>query len=776
MSEIERKNYLIDKRVEEELIGVEDESIKKAIEEGAKERKKAYNELDAYLKENKPKRPNLFKERIKKEAGIDENFQLNTDEINSLINDLSEPSYVPYNGQARYKELIADAKEVLKAATAFEQDKKNVASKRLFDEKYARFYKDVAKFNRQSKYEKDVRQAEFSPEGEEILKERQDKINHILELFNPALPLGEERNDYIENAEESEKEITDSEREIRKEKDTRVQQYEELCKHVDGVKFNSAEVGSGFSILKKNLKELAKLEKDFGTVAPFLRPEKDSNDAFKPEPMTKAERQAKYKTILMIENRLKKDAEAYTESLREKIKNSSSDAQKRACMRAISFVDCIKADINERMLAENRELQRMAPAKKNQDSEDKELDYYAKVQEKIDGLKPAGKENLVVVKDDIFNFEGEDDDFELDENEKSLLGVDEKLLKSNIYDMMEDKYYGLNNAEKQDKLQKDILAAKAKENSKVIPEYEFKVDDIQTDMVEMLKLGEKNVYFGTNEYKQLITCAEKFAEAKKNYESKLPELDKKAYKSMLQWGTGLNKRMDTYIERKKKEIQTDIDKGKVPNFNSVKRCELVKNLRDELVKIRDKDIQRHPETSLNIQMEAQRVIREDKKHPLSYEAYRKSVFSSLYLKQLKENYDATKSTKRTGVQKQALEKLGEGLTSSKYRKAVGAMESAVEGTDFDKYLKTYIKYQGGQVFNAVNVDKEAVDSLKSTINKMHENLDDYETAAKYDNFIGVIKMLGFSKVLKKENVDMRSSDKILSENAKNASRNSSFSI
>ncbi len=335
---------------------------------------------------------------------------------------------------------------------------------------------------------------------------------------------------------------------------------------------------------------------------------------------------------------------------------------------------------------------------------------------------------------------------------------------------------------------KDVFGRRNfKDKDLIENKFEFEINDFETDMIEMLKMGNKKVYFGSDEYNDLITMAEYIAEAKKKL-SEAPN-DSKAYLDVLQSETKLNKMMDKYIARKDKEIADDIRKGKTPNFNSERRCNLVKSLREGFKAVRDRDIQMNPLKAIVGAIRIEEERRNDKKHPLTYDEYLRSLCSSIYLNAIKGKYDAVMAGEKNvsdKVKAGAKEQLKKDMSLNSYRNAVDSMRDALKNTKFETYLQNAYKKQGGDAFlpmingkvndKAVTAISESLDYSILLLNRYNpENIPkgissdpEYfkQLCARHDNMIGIIMAAGFGKALKDNGIELKTSAKLIEEQHK----------
>ena len=238
---------------------------------------------------------------------------------------------------------------------------------------------------------------------------------------------------------------------------------------------------------------------------------------------------------------------------------------------------------------------------------------------------------------------------------------------------------------------------------------------------------------------------------------------RKAYREMLQAESLLNKKMDTYIERKKTEIRNDINRGKDPNFNSVKRSELVTALRDELIKVKDRDIAIDPLSALKDGMKIEEKRRANTENPLNYEEFRRSAFNSFYSKCLLDRYNEHRLANKT---QEGLDIVAKGMKTATFRKNLDEMENAIKGTAFDNYMKTNFSRYGGMVFNPERygmINRGGIDSIRDSLNTLKNGLETKEGVEKYDKFVSIVNMLGFKKVLEAKGVKLQSSNEIFEE-------------
>ncbi len=715
---------------------------------------------------------------------IEDYYNQRPTSMENALENLKSNELLPYYGREELKKLKETATDALKSYNDYKNNPDSDENERDYNIKYCAFLEAYNKFAgiEVAEEKEDVKAGLVDPEvnlatielglNNRINTSRRENIVFLKNGFDTLFTNKKDYAKLTENIPTIEKYTADAKEELSKSK----LGFKDLIKMVEKSNLGAYKNDNRYKRIMRDLKALDVLDRELVQ-----------------ECETNAERLAKRKSILLIENRVKNEAEQYMQALK-----TAAEIKKMGivnCEKMTYHLENITHVIARKISYENKRLDSYRPKKssvkddylKVSEIDAKKIDEESEIDEFNIGNPEELRDELGKAKE--FGFEldhgnnifADEPDIDLDE-EKSFIdmnddnslenktiqkeelnGVMKKVYVDDMNDELEE-YNAIANG-----INKKTGDKKKKESNKELrqAEYHIEVYDIQNDMLEMLKMGNKKVHMGTKEYDRLISTTEQFVRIKAEFD-KDPH-NNKAYRDLLQVESKLNAQMDKYLERKRNEIKSAEDRDKLPNFNSLRRYDLVRGLRDELTRIREMDIDRNPnraiENAINIEDERRKNTRE----PLTYKEFRKSVLATFYLTTIKNRFGNSK------------EKLREYMRIGNYRNAVSSMEKAMEGTEFDAYLKRMYKKKGAMAFSVRNsrgqLNEDAISALRSTLSSMQHDIvendpkhifdaDEEEFAEKcrnYDNMVGISKFLGFASVLEQRDFKLHTA-KIIADN------------
>lgn len=712
---------------------------------------------------------------------IEDYYNQHPKSMENALENLKSNELLPYYGREELEKLKETATDALRSYNDYKNNPDSDENERDYNIKYCAFLEAYNKFAgiEVAEEKEDVKAGLVDPEvnfelglNNRINTSRRENIVFLKNGFDTLFTNKKDYAKLTENIPTIEKYTADAKEELSKSK----LGFKDLIKMVEKSNLGACKNDNRYKRIMRDLKALDVLDRELVQ-----------------ECETNAERLAKRKSILLIENRVKNEAEQYMQALKTAAEIEEIGIVN--CEKMTYHLENITHVIARKISYENKRLDSYRPKKssvkddylKVSEINAKKIDEESEIDEFNIGNPEELRDELGKAKE--FGFEldhgnnifADEPDIDLDE-EKSFIDMNDDnslenktIQKEELNGVMKKVYVEDMNDELVEynaianSINKKTGDKKNKESNKELrqAEYHIEVYDIQNDMVEMLKMGNKKVHMGTKEYDRLISTTEQFARIKAEFD-KDPH-NNKAYRDLLKVESKLNAQMDKYLERKRNEIKSAEDRNKFPNFNSLRRYDLVRGLRDELTRIREMDIDRNPNRAIENAINIEEERRNNTREPLTYKEFRKSVFATFYLTTIKNRFGNSK------------EKLREYMRIGNYKNAVSSMEKAMEGTEFDAYLKRMYKKKGAMAFSVRNsrgqLNEDAISALRSTLSSMQHDIvendpkhnfdaDEEEFAEKcrnYDNMVGISKFLGFASVLEQRDFKLHTA-KIIADN------------
>ncbi len=231
-----------------------------------------------------------------------------------------------------------------------------------------------------------------------------------------------------------------------------------------------------------------------------------------------------------------------------------------------------------------------------------------------------------------------------------------------------------------------------KKSNTLLQEYEKKLSDsgiknVKADLIDALKQGNRHVFNGTKRYDNLIVLAEQLKRNKELLEANPDSPNHKEYvRAVLLTELNLENTMKEYIDIKQAEVDRAYADGKKPRFNSERRLNLVKNLRNNIKTLRDEDMAKNADALVELELDIENRRMTDPKISSTFENYldavvRRSVFENLY-----DRYGAHTVIVGEKEDEKRRKTLAGLVSNSKLAKEMQVYEDVLKNTTFGKRL------------------------------------------------------------------------------------------